>query len=140
MKNKLNKTRLVKNYFFSEIIKKPMTTKSDLEFLAKKLNLDVKINWLKDTDPNYKGAQIINLGNPIIGGSHWTGSYNGIYFDPFGMVPPEKLDHLEYIPLQIQNMKFGGCGNYVILWLYYAKMNEIDKFYNFFKTDPNDIF
>ena len=53
------KNKLIKHYFVSQIIKKPMTTKSDLEFLAKKLNLDVKINWLKDVDPNDKSAQII---------------------------------------------------------------------------------
>lgn len=128
------KNKLIKHYFLSQIIKKPMTTKSDLEFLAKKLNLDVKINWLKDVDPNDKSAQIINLGNPTIGGSHWVAAYNGIYFDPFGIVPPEKLDHLEWIPLQIQNQNFGGCGNYAVLWLYYAKEGEIDKFYDIFNV------
>ena len=129
------KNKLIKHYFVSQIIKKPMTTKSDLEFLAKKLNLDVKINWLKDVDPNDKSAQIINLGNPTIGGSHWVVIYNGMYFDPFGIVPPEKLDHLEWIPLQIQNQNFGGCGNYCILWLFYAKEGEIDKFYDIFNID-----
>lgn len=126
------KNKLIKHYFVSQIIKKPMTTKSDLEFLAKKLNLNVKINWLKDVDTNDKSAQIINLGNPTIGGSHWVATYNGMYFDPFGIVPPEKLDHLEWIPLQIQNQNFGGCGSYCILWLYYAKIGEIDKFYDIF--------
>lgn len=129
------KNKLIKHYFVSQIIKKPMTTKSDLEFLAKKLNLDVKINWLKDVDPNDKSAQIINLGNPTIGGSHWVATYNGMYFDPFGIVPPEKLDHLEWIPLQIQNQNFGGCGNYCILWLFYAKEGEIDKFYDIFNIN-----
>lgn len=128
------KNKLIKHYFVSQIIKKPMTTKSDLEFLAKKLNLDVKINWLKDVDPNDKSAQIINLGNPVIGGSHWCAIYNGVYFDPFGIVPPEKLDHLEWIPLQIQDQNFGGCGNYTVLWLYYAKEGEIDKFYDIFNV------
>ena len=32
------KNKLIKHYFVSQIIKKPMTTKSDLEFLAKKLS------------------------------------------------------------------------------------------------------
>jgi len=129
------KNKLIKHYFVSQIIKKPMTTKSDLEFLAKKLNLDVKINWLKDVDPNDKSAQIINLGNPTIGGSHWCATYNGMYFDPFGIVPPEKLDQLDWIPLQIQDQNFGGCGNYCILWLFYAKEGEIDKFYDIFNID-----
>ena len=128
------KNKLIKHYFVSQIIKKPMTTKSDLEFLAKKLNLDVKINWLKDVDPNDKSAQIINLGNPVISGTHWVATYNGMYFDPFGIVPPEKLDQLEWIPLQIQDQNFGGCGNYVVLWLYYAKIGEVDEFYNMFNV------
>jgi hypothetical protein len=116
------------------LLKQSMTTKGDLELLANKLNLDVKIVWLKDADPKYKGAQIINLGNPIIGGTHYVCSYNGMYFDPFGMVSPEKLDHLQWVPLQIQNMNYGHCGQYCVLWLYYAKMNEIDKFYNLLET------
>ncbi len=133
MKKKINIRR---PYFFSEIIKKSMTTKSDLEFLANKLGLDVKINWLKDVDPNYKGMQIINLGNPIIGGSHWVATYNGIYFDSFGLVPPQKFEDAgyEWVPLQIQNENYGRCGSYAILFLYYAKMGELDQFYNLFNT------
>jgi len=137
MKKKL--INLSKRYFVSQIIKKPMTTRSDLEFLANKLNLDVKINWLNDAKPNYKGAQIINLGNPTISGTHWVATYNGMYFDPFGIVPPEKLDQLEWIPLQIQDQNFGGCGNYAVLWLYYAKEGELDQFYNMFNVDPNNL-
>jgi hypothetical protein len=138
MKKKIN---ISKNYFFSEIIKKSQTTKSDLEFLAKKLNFDVKINWLKDADPNYMGPQIINLGNPTIGGTHWCASYNGVYFDPFGMVPPQKFEDAgyEWVSLPIQNMNYGRCGSYCILWLWYAKENELDQFYNLFQIDPNDV-
>jgi len=128
------KKKLIKQYFVSEILKKPMTTKSDLEFMSNKLDLDVKINWLKDVDVNDKGMQIINLGNPTIGGSHWVAMYNDMYFDSFGLIPPEKLDHLEWVPLQIQNQNFGHCGSYSILWLWYAKQGELDKFYNLFNT------
>jgi len=128
------KKKLIKSYFVSEILKKPMTTRSDLEFLAKKLNLDVQINWLKDVDVSDKGMQIINLGNPTISGTHWTCTYDGKYFDSFGLIPPEKLDHLEWIPLQKQNQNYGHCGQYSILWLYYAKEGELYKFYNLFET------
>lgn len=130
------KKKLIKSYFVSEILKKPMTTRSDLEFLTKKLDLDVEINWLKDClDPDkFKGMQIINLGNPNIGGTHWIAVYDGKYFDSFGLVPPEKLDHLEWIPLQKQNQNFGHCGSFCVLWLYYAKMGELDQFYNLFET------
>lgn len=134
MKKKLIKS-LSKTYFVSEILKKPMTTRSDLEFLLTKLGIEpFRVVWLKDADPNYREAQVINLGNPSIGGSHWTCTYEGKYFDSFGLIPPEKLDHLEWIPLQKQNQNYGHCGQYVCLWLYYAKMDELDKFYNLFET------
>jgi hypothetical protein len=141
MKKKINISRtlnLTKKYFFSEIIKKPMTTRGDLEFLADRFGIKpLKVEWLKDADPNYKGAQIINLGNPIIGGgSHWTCTYNGKYFDSFGLVPVQKFEDAgyEWIPLQKQNQNYGHCGTYCILWLYYAKIDELDKFYNLFET------
>lgn len=132
------KKKLIKSFSISHILKQSMTTKSDLEFLADKLNLDVKISWLKDADPNYKGMQIINLGSPLIGGTHWVASYNNMYFDPFGLYPPEKFLNHEWIPLQIQNFNFGQCGSYCMLWLYYAKIGEIDKFYNLFDINPNE--
>lgn len=133
MKGRMKK--LNKAMHFSKLIKQPMTTRSDLEFLAKKLDLEpIRIVWLKDADPNYKGFRIINLGNPQIGGSHWIATYDGKYFDSFGLVPPEKLDHLEWIPLKIQNHSFGGCGSYALLWLWYAKQGELDQFYNLFET------
>jgi hypothetical protein len=133
MKKKLNNLR--KSYSVSEIIKKPMTTRSDLEFLANKMGINpFKIVWLKDADPEYKEAQIINLGNPNIGGSHWTCTYDGKYFDSLGMIPPEKLDHLEWTPLQIQGITEGFCGNWCMLYLWYAKEGELDKFYNQFEN------
>lgn len=138
MKKKIINRNLHKQYSVSNIVKKEMTTKSDLEFMAKKLGIEpLRIVWLKDADPNYKGAQIINLGNPSLSGTHWTCSYDGFYFDSFGLVPPQKFEDYNYqwIPLQIQDPKYGFCGNYVILWLYYAMRNELDQFYNLFQ--PN---
>lgn len=138
MKKKIIKIRtncLAKSFSVSSILKKPMTTRSDLEFLLNKLEIEpFRVVWLKDADPNYREAQVINLGNKTIGGSHWVCTYDGKYFDSFGMVVPEKLDHLEWIPLQKQNQNYGHCGQYVCLWLYYAKMDELDKFYNLFET------
>jgi hypothetical protein len=131
------KKKIIKSYFISEILKKPMTTRSDLEFLLTKLGIEnFKVVWLKDVDTNYKGAQVINLGNPSIGGSHWVAIYDNKYFDSFGLVPPEKIENAgyEWIPLQKQNQNFGHCGQYSVLWLYYAKIGELDKFYNLFET------
>lgn len=120
-------------YSVRDIIRKEMTTKSDLEFLAKKLNIEpFRVTWLKDVDINYRGPQIINLGNPSIGGTHWTATYDGKYFDSFGLAPPQKLEWMEWTPLHLQDINKGFCGNYAILWLYYAIEDELDKFYNLF--------
>ena len=120
-----------RKYFASKIINSGETTRSELEFLAKKMGLDVKINWQKDfiKDPNL--LQIINLGNPRLGGTHWVAVYQNKYFDPFGLAPA--IPDLEWIPFQIQSIRSGHCGTYAIMWLYYAFHDEIDKFYNLFK-------
>lgn len=130
----------VKNLFrkinISSVINAGATDRNDLELLAKKLiNGPVKINWLKDYDKNNKGPQILNLGNPNIGGSHWCATYNGKYFDPFGLPSPPQLQHLEWVPLQIQSIKSGHCGQYSLLWLYYMMRDEEDQFYNQFTID-----
>lgn len=122
---------------FSSIIRRPMTTKSQLLIVANELNIQpIRICWLKDFDPLYKYAQIINLGNPVISGSHWVCTYENMYFDSFGLVPAPAIEEAgyQYTPLQIQNHNYGHCGSYCILWLYYAKLNELDKFYNLFTT------
>jgi hypothetical protein len=124
---------IFKQFNIKNILKQQMTTRSDLEFMCDKMGLDnVKINWLKDVDPLDTGMNIINIGNPSIGGTHWIATYNGRYFDSFGLVPPEKLNRLEWTPLQIQDIREGYCGNYCLLWLYYNKIGELDQFYNLF--------
>jgi len=126
--------KIIKSYFVSQILKKPMTTRTDLEFLLRKLRIEpFRIVWLKDADANYKEAQIINLGNPYgVGGTHWVCTYDGKYYDPLGLPSPPQLSHLEWTPLQEQNQNYGHCGQYAALWLYYAKMDELDQFYNLF--------
>lgn len=124
---------LHKTFSINKILKQQMTTRSDLEFMCDKMGLEnVKINWLKDCDPTDTGPQIINLGNPTISGTHWVATYNGKYFDSFGLVPPTKLSHLEWTPLQIQDIRYGFCGNYCLMWLYYSKIDELDQFYSLF--------
>ncbi len=126
-------SKLVRGYNVRDIVRKEMTTRSDLEFLAKKMGIDgLRVTWLKDADPTFKGPQIINMGSTLIGGTHWVATYNGQYFDSFGLVPPPKLSHLSWVPLHIQDIKKGYCGNYAMLWLWYAIHDEIDQFYNLF--------
>lgn len=127
------KKSIFKEFNIKKILNQEMTTKSDLEFMADKMGLgNIKISWLKDADELDTGMNIINLGNPSISGTHWVATYNGKYFDSFGLVPPEKLSRLEWTPLQIQDVRAGFCGNYCLLWLYYAKIGELDQFYNLF--------
>lgn len=127
--------KLFRKINISSVINAGETSRGDLEALAKKLNIPVAINWLKDYDKNNKGPQILNMGNPTIGGTHWVATYNGKYFDPFGVVPPSQLQDLEWIPLQIQSIRSGHCGTYAMLWLYYMMRGEEDQFYNLFTID-----
>lgn len=127
--------KLFRKINISSVINAGATDKEQLKLLAKKLNIPVKINWLKDYDPKDKGPQILNLGNPNIGGTHWIATYNGKYFDPFGIVPPPNLNNLEWVSLKIQSVKSGHCGQYCVLWLYYMMRGEEDQFYNMFTID-----
>jgi hypothetical protein len=120
-------------------IAKSGTTKSDLYEILDSLDLsrDVKIDWGYRFN---KGApmMILNLGNNITGGTHWVAvdNLNKRYFDSFGLAPPRYIPNsYEWTPLQIQNVNFGHCGQYATLFLYYSKMNEIDKFYNLFNIE-----
>jgi len=118
----------------SEIIRSSVTSKADLEKLAQKLDLEnVNFCWIDDYLPTMKNA-ICNIDSDHIGGTHWVSIYdNEYYFDSLGLpIARDKLNYLQYTTLPVQNYKFGGCGSYAVLWLYYANMNEIDKFYSLF--------
>ncbi len=45
------KKKLIKSYFLSDLVEKSMTTRSELEFIADKLGINLKVSWLKDVDP-----------------------------------------------------------------------------------------
>lgn len=126
---------LYKKININSVITSGETSRGELELLAKKLDIPVEINWLQDYDKSNKGPQIINLGNPNIGGTHWVATYDGKYFDSFGLPPPPQLKKLEWIPLQIQSIKSAHCGQYSLLYLYYVMRGEEDKFYDMFTID-----
>lgn len=120
---------------FNKIINQAGTTRSELEHLIDKLNLQpVNICWQKDYKDNYaNNGCIINIGNPIfLGGTHWVVVYKDNYFDPFGLPPILALKDKKYNNKQIQGLNDGKCGLYCVLWLYYAKKNKINKFYEKF--------
>lgn len=116
------------------ILRKSSTTRAELEELLGLLNIPISVDWQSDFDPS-KPYQILNLGNGLIGGTHWVAvdNKNKRYFDSFGIAPPPIIPKdYEWFPLQIQDMNYGHCGQYTALFLYYSKIGELDKFYNLF--------
>jgi hypothetical protein len=121
----------------SWIIRKPVTSKLDLERLCEKLGIPVMIDWIdnynKDLESNERIGQILNIDADHIGGSHWVATCGEHYFDSFGLPPArEWLDHLKWNQMQVQSRRSGGCGNYAVLWLHYATQGRPEEFYSLF--------
>jgi hypothetical protein len=75
------------------------------------------------------------MGTPQISGTHWMAVSNKDkkYFDPLGLPRPRVIPKdYTYHEIDIQNPRFGHCGQYCVLWLYYLQHNQLDKFYNLF--------
>lgn len=140
MKKKINSNGSI--YKLNSLLKKSLTTKKDLYDLANLL--DFKIDWIgfgNDFKPSNGKLQILNLGNFSIGGSHWcaVNTETRDYFDPIGAPPDDYIPKdYKYYNLPIQNMRFGYCGSYCCLWLYYSNRGELDEFYNTFKIGYNE--
>jgi hypothetical protein len=114
-----------------------MTSDKQLFKLADHMGInDLEINWLRDYDPDHRGPQILNLGSSLLGGTHWVATYEDWYFDSLGLPPPsyKDLDEKQYTSLNIQPSDEGHCGQYSMLWLYYAQKKDLDGFYSMFKT------
>lgn len=134
MKKKINKTEITD---FKKFLNKSMTTKQELEDVMKKLNIPGNVAWLIDFDKKQPN-QILNMGNGFLGGTHWIAvdNINKRYFDSFGLPPPPTIPKdYEYTTLHIQNINYGRCGQYCILFLYYSNMDEVDKFINKFEIN-----
>jgi len=75
------------------------------------------------------------MGTPEIGGTHWVAVSNKdkLYYDPLGLPRPVVIprDYKE-INVRIQDYRYGHCGDYVILWLYYLQHNQLGAFYKLF--------
>lgn len=117
----------------SQIIRKSITSKADLEKLCHKLGMNVVIDWVDNYDSRNK-LNILNIDSDHIGGSHWISIYDDtFYFDPLGLgVARPWLNYLEHTYVDIQDPNYGMCGGYCVLFLYYASHGEIDKFYSLF--------
>jgi hypothetical protein len=106
----------IEMYKMNEILKIP-----NLQIITKK-----ELNGKKYDKKNYN--YIINLDDNI--GSHWVGLYKNIYFDSYGILPPESVenylnDKYVYSDLQLQPMNNNSnyCGWFVMFFLYY--MNNV---------------
>ena len=133
MSNKNKKIQYDGDKSISSIIRSSVSTIADLEKLCKKLGMNVNFCWIDDYKPDMKNA-ICNIDADHIGGSHWIAIYdNKFYFDPLGFpIARDKLNYLEYTLLPVQDPNHGACGLYSCLFLYYANLGEIDKFYELF--------
>lgn len=113
------------------LLNKSMTTRDELEKLLELLHIKGNVAWSIDFDAS-QPTQILNIGNGLIGGTHWV-AVDNIHkrtFDPFGLPPvPFIPKDYNWVPLDVQNIRYGHCGQFCALWLYYSLRNDIDKFY-----------
>lgn len=113
------------------ILHKQESSRSDLENLLESLGIKANVMWAKDYPG--RGKAILNIGDGI--GTHWVATDGKHYFDPFGLAPDSDIpgyEDFEWIPIQIQSMKTGYCGQYCVLWLWYLAEHNLDEFYNLF--------
>lgn len=118
-----------------KIIKLSRTTDHQLMELANSLGVKVDQIDFKQNLKRSADYAIINMGTPQIGGTHWLAVSNKdkMYFDPLGLPRPRVIpSDYKYREVDIQNPRFGHCGQYCVLWLYYLQHNQLDKFYKLF--------
>jgi hypothetical protein len=122
------------------VINKSITTSTELDRLSRDLRIHLNGIYSKDQLINVKprkGGYIINMQNSNDGnGSHWIAVYlsehnnlqrkrTSAYFDSFGIICPyEVMDFMGrwsndaiFCNKQIQDVDFGGCGQYVLEFL-----------------------
>lgn len=141
MKKKINSNNSISHLY--GMLTKSMTTAEDLIKLSKLLGFNVDyIGFGKDWSPSLGKLCILNLGNMKMGGTHWcaVNTETKEYFDPLGAPPDDYMpkDYKTNNHMPIQNMKYGRCGQYSILWLYYSNRGESDEFYKLFDIGYNN--
>ncbi|GMF34663.1 unnamed protein product [Phytophthora lilii] len=124
------------------IIKLSRTTDDQLMKLANSLGVKVdQIDFKQYLDIS-KDYCILNMGTPQIGGTHWLAVSNKhkAYFDPLGLPRPRVIPKdYSYREVEIQNPRFGHCGQYCVLWLYYLQHGRVDDFYKLFKDQSDNV-
>lgn len=118
-----------------KIINESSETEADLLKLARAI--DVEVNQIDYKQRMKKSADyaILNMGTPAIGGTHWIGVSNKhkLYFDPLGLPRPMVIPRdYRSIDVNIQDYRYGHCGAYVMLWLWYLQHAKLSDFYKLF--------
>ncbi|GMF52684.1 unnamed protein product [Phytophthora lilii] len=113
------------------------TTDDQLMKLANSLGVKVdQIDFKQHLDRS-KDYCIINMGNPMIGGKHWTAVSNKdkFYFYPLGLPRPRVIpSNYKYREVDIQDPRFGHCGQWTVLFVYYLQHGKVDNFYKLLRV------
>ena len=121
---------------FDKLIHQSSNTADELLKLANRLNIKVdQIDFKQYFNPNVDYC-ILNMGTPEIGGTHWLAVSNKdkMYFDPLALPRPKVIPRdYEYIMIDVQDIRFGHCGSYCLLWLWYLQNDTITNFFKLFK-------
>lgn len=141
MKKKINSNGSI--YNLNSLLKKSLTSETDLKNLAKLLGFKIDyIGFGSNWSPDKGKLCILNLGNMRIGGTHWTAvnTESKEYFDPLGGPPDDYIpkDYKTNNHMPIQNMRYGRCGQFCAIWLYYSNRGETDEFFDIFKIGYNE--
>ena len=117
----------------------------DIEEIATHYNINViivmkdELKYMKPINKNY----IVNLESSKDGnGTHWMGlkieNKECIYFDSYGMLPPEEIitfckrvpkSHLAYNTKEIQDFKAKTCGYFAIAFIIFLHINSSNNLY-----------
>lgn len=141
-----------------------MDSNYDLIDKAKKFNVPLIFVNPKDKLPKRveNGAYIINLQDDFVNGkdvfgTHWVGLWvendGVIYFDSFGIIGPSDLEvflsrrfnDYMYNTKQIQDISYGHCGDFVVLFLSFMNRNKhmslekrLRHYQSLFKDNPKE--
>lgn len=119
-----------------QIIRSSVDSDSDLLKLAKAMDVKVDQIVFKQYLDTSKDYSILNMGTPMIGGSHWIAVSNKdkLYFDPLGLPAPKVIPRdYKYYKMNIQDYRYGHCGDFVVLWLLHLQHDKLSNFYKSFK-------
>ncbi len=127
------------------LLKKRLTTPEDLRKIAEMLGFHIDYIGFGYNFPLIKDRCklcILNLGNDLIGGTHWIAVNNEAheYFAPLGGPPPDYIpkDYKNNNHRTYQNWRFAHCGQYCVLWLYYSSKGRSKEFFDNFQEGYNE--